>query len=87
MADTNWHNIVATVDVNSYKLYVDGELKDTAAYTTSMAGTAGSFRLGQYIDSSTYYANAQYSSVNVFNRALSAREVLRNYNALIPRFE
>ena len=86
VADTNWHNIVATVNVNSYKLYVDGELKDTASYTTSMTGTAGAFHLGQYIDGTTYYPNAQYSSVNVFNRALSANEVLQNYNGLKERF-
>lgn len=87
IADTNWHNIVATVDVNSYKLYVDGELKDTASYTTSMSGTAGEFSLGRYIDSNTYYPDALFSVVNVFNRALSDAEILQNYNALKGRFE
>jgi len=87
IADTNWHNIVATVDVNSYKLYVDGELKDTASYTTSMTGASGQFNLGRYIDSDSNFPDAFFSVVNVFNRALTPAEVLQNYNALKGRFE
>jgi hypothetical protein len=78
--DTNWHYIAATWDgttsANGKKLYIDGVL--VAQKTSSIAYMGNptyNFRIG--IDSLNYRpAKATIDEVKVYNRALSASEIL-----------
>lgn len=87
--NTVWYNVVLTWDtsITTSRLYVQGALDSTGttgtlAVFTSLTGTfyigASSFNL-QYIDCSV-------SSFIAYNRALSAAEINKNFNATRARF-
>jgi hypothetical protein len=76
---------MGTADGNTLKLYINGVLVGSTAYSGSIV----------YSDSYPllmgYYAAAFTSPMNVgamqlYNRPLSAQEVLRNYNAYRGRY-
>jgi hypothetical protein len=65
-------------------LYLNGVLLATTAYTTSIS-TSGIGRISGY-DNGGEIWNGNISSVMIYNRALTATEVLQNYNATKSRF-
>ena len=69
----------------NYKLYLNGVSK-TVSNTSGFSATDNSTRIGMGNTTSTQW-NGQISAVHVYNRELSANEVLQNYNALKGRFE
>jgi len=85
-----WYNIVVTYNHSSpytKQLYINGVAlsgnpqQSQAAYT----GT-GTFRLGATYGSGGNYGNGSYAGMKVYNRILSADEIVQNYNALKSRF-
>ena len=58
-----------------------GSIVGAAAYAGS-----GTFRLGATYSSSGEYGNGSYAGMKMYNRILSATEVLQNYNATKTRF-
>jgi hypothetical protein len=80
----NWHHVVGTYDGNTLTLYRNGSSVGTPVATTgnitnsSKTLTLG-VRGGQYFD-------GRISNAKTYNRALSAAEILQNYNALKHRF-
>ena len=86
--DGKWHHIIGVIQEGvSATLYVDGVSKQTR---TTLDGTwnktgSGSFMIGGRADGANYLTGS-VASVRVYNRALSATEVLQNYNALKGRF-
>jgi len=96
IGSNNWANIVFTYDNFStdLKCYIDG-----AAYSTGQIsnGTAPTSIVPQVsginwkttsitTGSGTNYYQADIANVSAHNRALSASEILQNYNALKNRF-
>jgi hypothetical protein len=84
--DGNWHFVVGTLDTSGgQNLYIDGAL---AASSTNNAArsTNGNWRLG--FDSlsgvpnapTSYYFNGSLDDIRIYNRALSASQVLNLYN-------
>jgi hypothetical protein len=86
--DQNWHHIVGVNNFGICSLYVDGTLEGT-----------NSTKSGQYIDlnaevmaigndtnntTRTFYG--EVSVARIYNRALTADDVLQNYNTLKSRF-
>lgn len=76
--DNNWHHIAYTVTDSIQYLYVDGNAEDSAsdtiATTNPTAGIViGAREFGGHIQ-------AQFDDVRIYNRALSAAEVLELYN-------
>jgi len=85
--DGNWHNAVGTYDKQNLKIYVDGLLKNTSSSFTSdilYSGTL-SFLIGFHFESTTYF-EGKISNTYIYNRALSASEILQNYNTTKGRF-
>ena len=79
---TGWHHFVGTEDGTNLKFYVDGVLVDTE---TSISGdifeSDYNVEIGRYNNSTpNAYAN-QIAQPRIYNRALTASEVLNNYNA------
>jgi hypothetical protein len=82
-----WYHIVAThrSSDNYNALYVNGNLENTMTRAISYDG-------GDVIDIGCFYTggslrfNGQMGPVRTYNRALSADEVLQNYNAQKARF-
>lgn len=83
-----WHNIacVANTDSNTWVLYLDGVQKFTGNATTGQSNNPGlSLTFGGKASGFAYEGNI--GCTQIYNRALSANEVLHNYNALKSRFE
>ena len=89
--DNKWHHIVSTNDGVTSKIYIDGLFN-----VSNSAPFYGDIKPEWYIsicgvginanDTSKTRFNGNISIVKVYNKALSAQEVLQNYNATKTRF-
>ena len=78
---THW---VGTYDLSNIKLYRNGSLVGTTAYTTAINQSTTNLDIAS--QSTSYHWDGKISNVKVYNKALSASEVLQNYNALKGRY-
>jgi uncharacterized protein (TIGR02145 family) len=94
--DNKFHNLVMTIDRSSMMyFYIDGVSVGTPL---NVSGTSGinlnssidNFYIGSYGSSNGQnpfsFLNGNVSQASIYNRALTAAEVLQNYNTLQPRF-
>ncbi len=88
--DNLWHCVVGVTDTASSKilLYYDGEYVHEKAFTGTPNIPASNLRLGSgYGSTNTSYPfSGQYGTFRIYNKALTAAEVLSNYNSVKPRF-
>ena len=88
-----WVNFSMTYNGNStsagMKLYLNGIRVDDSDYEggsyTAMENTGTALRLGAQ-ENGSYESYGYIATCQIYNRALSATEVLHNYNALKSRF-
>jgi len=89
----SWTHIVSTFDAaTGVNIYLNGALLDSSAIsqnvttggTTTTAGGASTY-IGRSWDSNLY-TPMSIGAVRIYNKALSATEVLQNYNATRVRF-
>jgi len=77
-----WYNLVVTKSSTTYNLSTNGVL--------SLTGTGVNLSLTQYNlgrrGDGDWYVNGNISQASIYNQALSATEVLNNFNALRGRF-
>ena len=80
--------VIATHDGSTQKIYINGQLSTSRSYSSSPVVSNPSYRIGKW-GYSSYQRNLQGKiySVALYNRALTAAEVLQNYNATKGRFE
>jgi len=90
--DLNWHHWCCILDksqsVQETFLYIDG-ISRTGNTTSYNADNTNNFgNLPFYIGgrAATFNSNVQVSNIKIYNRALSATEVLQNFNAQRGRF-
>ena len=76
-----WNYILMVDDGSNTVIYVN----NVANAIANSAATNTSYIIGSY-NGSQNFIDAEIGSVHVYNRALSAAEVLHNYNALKGRF-
>ena len=86
IADNIWHQAVATWTTSQVNLYVDGVLDSTQSYTFSFATSTDPLYLGRQKNVGELYFDGKISTAQIYNRALSATEVLQNYNSTKTRF-
>jgi hypothetical protein len=91
MNQTNvWYNVTSVFDDtnNNVKLYVNSNQIYSASETTSMLVHSNSNLLVGWRNSllASQSFSGNIASVQLYNRALSASEVLQNYNAIKSRF-
>jgi hypothetical protein len=94
MSGNKWHHFVHTYDGSTQKLYLDGVLLNSASITGSIQYDANNTRvlIGADDNGSGYNTGASYphsgklNQVRIYNRALSASEILQNYNAQKKRY-
>ncbi len=80
-----WHHLAATYDGATMKVYVDGVLNNSVAYTSSINITTSSALIGS-IGSGLYFQGI-LDNVRIYNKALSASEVTTDMNtsdAVLP---
>jgi hypothetical protein len=87
-----WHNVVVQYTTNTttassqdIQIYIDGILSQ-GAITKSLPYSTESANLNIGRRSSGLYFTGNISNVQIYNRALSAQEVLQNFNATRSRF-
>ena len=82
--DGNWHYLSATTNGSTCSMYIDGALDKTYSETPSF-GTSIYNSIGGQADGFNFI-NCFVSLAHIYNRALSAQEVLQNYNATKKRY-
>ena len=83
-----WYNICFTYDGVAVRLYLNGVLDISAAAAKgTIAASSADFIIGSaYTTIGGSYFNGNIASVNLYNKALAATEVLQNFNATRGRF-
>ena len=76
----NWYHCVATYDGANLKIYLDGVLKITTASTMTLKDSDQPVYIGAYVGSLDPSDNTT-AQPRIYNRALSAEEIQRNFNA------
>jgi hypothetical protein len=84
ICDSVWHHLVGVVDGSNMHIYVDGivrasKTKITGTTTSGQNLVIGGNHLGRY-------QSCRIASARCYNIALSAAQVLQNYNATKGRF-
>ena len=79
-----WHSYSLTYNGTTLILYHNGVSEGTLATTDTAAG-GGPIRIGRRWDGADFFPG-NIPNAKVYNRALSAAEVLQNYNAQKSRF-
>ena len=79
-------NFVATYDGVNLKLYENGTLIQTgSSYTTNISNSSTNLEIGRG-GGANYYWSGNIAQIQIYNRALTAAEIVQNYNALQSRY-
>jgi hypothetical protein len=82
-----WYYVVYTYDRTNEKGYYNGELIATKANTGNISTNAdNNLAIGGRSGSGSDAWQGKIASVHIYNKALTAAEVLQNYNATKGRF-
>ena len=87
LTEDTWNNISFTYNesTNTLKLFLNGVLKNTTTGTSQSAAVSRVLTIGSYIGTISLW-NGNIGPAQIYNRTLSASEVLENYNRLKGRF-
>ena len=80
----NWYHVVATYNGATRKIYVDGVEERSEAFTKIPQTTDKNIAIGRWLAEPVGGANTFFGPIaqpRIYNRALTAEEVQRNYNA------
>jgi hypothetical protein len=91
LSNDQWYHITGTYDGVSMEQYIDGVLVKSTAATGAISGDSSPFYIGGLDwahNGSTpdEWLAGRLSTVQVYNKGLTAAEVLQNYNATRGRF-
>jgi hypothetical protein len=79
-----WTNITAVFTGTNLLIYINGKLDNTTNISGTIGTNAIDFSIGKANDGFNW--SGQVSNVLMYNTALSATDVLQNYNAVKSRF-
>ena len=82
--DGNYHQIVYTYSNGTGKIYLDGVLKSTGSFTKCNA--AEGIRVGIESEGSGYRFIGDIPRACIYDKVLSAEEVMQDFNAYKNRF-
>ena len=77
----DWFHVCATYDKVNMKIYVNGALVKTQAQTASINAGDYQLEIGRHQGGNTSIFNDEIAQPRIYNRALTAEEVLQNYNS------
>jgi flagellar capping protein FliD len=81
-----WVHIVGTDDGTNQKLYINGAEEATRASFGSIFANDRVLEIGRFNEATIRQYTNQIAQPRIYNRALTATEVLRNYNADKSKF-
>ena len=76
-----WHHIVGTYDRTNKRIYIDGVQVNFNAQVDAIATSSLPLEIGRYDQQLAYGYDDPIAQPRIYNRALTAEEVQRNYNA------
>jgi hypothetical protein len=82
IADGAWHHVMGTWDGATIKMYIDGELANSAAFSGTLAAGSTNLAIGYNPATSAGYAPGFVSQVAVYGAALSATRVQAHFLAM-----
>lgn len=83
--DMNWHFVCGVRASGVAQIYFDGVFNSSVAANVSIPGV-NPFTLGNGFNYTSEALNGNIANCYVYNRALSASEILQNYNSQKSRF-
>jgi surface protein len=81
----SWNHIVATYNGTNRAIYINGVLKTTSSASGNI-NNGNILNIGAFQNQSQYTINGRMSQARIYNKGLTASEVLQNYNAMKDRF-
>lgn len=75
-----WHHVAVTYTNGTHKLYVDGNLVDSASVNGMMESASAPFTLGAWIGDGNSYANADLDEVRVWDTVRTKSELMTFMN-------
>ena len=85
-----WYQIIGVYDGSFSNIYINGSYVNRVANTINALSNTKPLniaRFGEYQGGTlTRYFNGRMSQISTYNRALSATEILQNFNATRARF-
>jgi len=89
--DNRWHQVNVTFESTSHKSYIDGILFDTitktqSGYSATYYYYLGSGKITSWPNAGNMTLTGNISNFIFYNKALSATEILQNYNATKGRY-
>ena len=85
-SNSNIVQIILTWDGTTQKMYINGDLKNSDSLSTTPQNFSTTTSFGDYVSLTYRMIQGNLYSIKVYNKALSANEVLQNYNATKGRF-
>lgn len=89
MNTSNWYQVVGTYTSGSRILYINGVQVNSDTQAGTIATNSSGMSIGAYggnSGSNSYWYNGALSICRVYNRVLTAAEVLQNFNATKGRY-
>ena len=81
-----WQNIVFTFTYPTITSYMDGVFKATYTNSSINTGTDNLLSIAKGVFASYFYYNGLMGPIQIYNKSLTAQEVLQNYNATKSRY-
>ena len=82
---SSWININGTYDGTTQKLYINGTLLKNQDISKTVNVTQAAV-IGTFAASPNYYFKGSFANMYVYNKGLTATEILQNFNAQRGRF-
>lgn len=86
VGDGTWRHITGTNDGATSILYVDGVQSGLARTAAGIGSSQPNINIGRWDFGNNRNMNGNISGLMIYNRALSAQEVLKHYNATKARY-
>lgn len=80
-----WYHVVGVATNSALSIYVNGAYQAQTGISMTITQMAGIISIGSY-STTAFYGNTSIANTKIYNRALSASEILQNFNANRRRF-
>ena len=77
----SWYHIMGTHNGTDMKIYINGQLKQTASQIYALPNSTGDLRIGVYSLSLASFFKGDIASVSIYNKTLSLNEILALNNS------
>jgi hypothetical protein len=83
---SDWFHMVATYDGSTKRTYVDGVQRSSKSISGTISTNNNQVWIGRYGNGSSYQYNGKLAKCNVYNRALTADEIVAQFRLDRARF-